>query len=211
MLDLTGYCLPDSKLFDENSNRLLIWIPDKNYIVLGASNTIEDSLNIENVIRDNVTVMKRFSGGQTVLLTPNCLVVSCVFDNNNHLQPKDIFYSINSLIKSAIEEAGLRTLSLLGISDIAISNKKILGSAIYKNKEKLLYHAVVNIGEPAASFEKYLKQPVKQPDYRNGRIHTDFVTSLRDNGFTGTSNELATIIEQSLLINCKLLTKQRAP
>ncbi|MPM07007.1 hypothetical protein SDC9_53311 [bioreactor metagenome] len=199
MIELSGYSLPDIKLLADNPPGILIWIPDKKYIVLGASNTVEDSLVTENVIQDNVTVMKRISGGQTVLLTPECLVVSCVFDNSNHLQPKDIFYSINLLIKNALEKTGVRSLSLTGISDIAISGKKISGSAIYKNRDKLLYHAVLNIGEPAASIEKYLKQPAKQPDYRNGRKHTDFVTSLRGNGFTGKNSELATIIEQTLM------------
>ncbi|MPM02269.1 hypothetical protein SDC9_48514 [bioreactor metagenome] len=207
MLELTAYSLPDIALLDDGPNRPLIWIPDKNYIILGASNTIEESLFVENVIRDNVTVMKRISGGQTVLPTPDCIVISCVFDNTNHLQPKDIFYHINLLIKSVLEEAGVRALSLTGISDIAISGKKISGSAIYKNRKKLLYHCVLNIGEPALSFEKYLKQPLKEPDYRNGRKHGDFVTSLRENGFTGTIDNLAAAIEQSLLSNCRMLVK----
>lgn len=74
----------------------------------------------------------------------------------------------------------------MGISDNTISGKKILGSAIYRNKDKLLYHAVLNLSEPASTFEKYLKQPVKEPDYRNGRKYIDFVTSLKDNGYTGS-------------------------
>lgn len=204
MLNLTEYCLPDSKLLNENSNRFLVWIPDKKYIVLGASNTIEDSLFLDNVIQDDVSVMKRFSGGQTVLLTPNNLIISCVFDHKNKLQPKDIFHNINMIIKSALEKSGANFLSLTGISDIAIAGKKILGSAIYKNKEKLIYHAVLNVGEPATSIGKYLKHPVKEPDYRAGRNHIDFVTSLRENGFSKTTFELAKIMEQSLALQCKM-------
>lgn len=194
MLKITDYCLPDIKLLEENDERFLIWIPDKTYIVLGASNQLEESLFIENVKQDNITVLKRPSGGQAVMLTPNNLIISFVLVGNKILQPKDVFRNINSLIISAMEETGINNLSLMGISDITISGKKILGSAIYRNKEKLLYHAVLNLGEPSSTFEKYLKHPEKEPDYRNGRKHIDFVTSLKDNGYTGSYNKLEGII-----------------
>jgi lipoate-protein ligase A len=194
MLTITDYNLPDTKLLEKGTDGFLIWIPDKTYIVLGASNKAEDSLFTENVKQDNVTVMKRHSGGQAVMLTPNNLIISVVFVAKEAMKPKDIFFNINSLIVSALERAGINDLSLKGISDIAISGKKISGSAIYRNKDKLLYHAVLNLGEPASTFERYLKHPVKEPDYRKGRNHTDFVTSLKDNGYSGSYDELAGIL-----------------
>jgi lipoate---protein ligase len=192
MLEIAKYCLPDIKLLEENSKRFLLWIPDKNYIVLGASNQAEESLFIENVKKDNIIVLKRPSGGQAVMLTPNNLIISVVFDNNKTLQPKDVFLKVNIQILSVLEETGLKNLSFMGISDIAISGKKILGSSIYRNKDKLLYQAVLNIGEPALTFERYLKHPVKEPDYRNKRKHIDFITSLKDNGYSSSNMELAT-------------------
>lgn len=191
MLQLTKYCLPDIKLFEENDERFIIWIPDKVYIVLGASNQPEESLFVENIIRDKITVLKRPSGGQAVVLTQNNLIISVVLPGKNILHPKEVFLSINLLIISALEKEGIDGLALAGISDIAISGKKILGSTIYKNKDKLLYHAVLNMGEPASTFEKYLKHPIKEPDYRNGRKHADFVSSLKEKGYTGNYKNLA--------------------
>ncbi len=197
MFDDITYSLPDIKLLYDDKKPFLIWIPDKTYIVLGASNNAEESLITENVKRDNITVMKRPSGGQAVVLTSNNLVLSVVFDNNTAFQPKDIFWKINTLIVSAIETTGITNLSFMGISDIAISGKKILGSAIYRNKNKLLYQSVLNIAEPATTFERYLKHPVKEPEYRGRRKHLDFVTSLKENGYRDTNMELA-----RLMINC---------
>ena len=132
MLTITDYNLPDTKLLEKGTDGFLIWIPDKTYIVLGASNKPEDSLFTENVKQDNVTVIKRHSGGQTVMLTPNNIILSVVFVTKEALKPKDVFRNINSLIISALEEAGINDHSLKGISDIAISGKKISGSAIQK-------------------------------------------------------------------------------
>jgi len=197
MIKLSAYCLPDIALLNDDATQtFLVWQPDKPYIVLGASNRPEDALYIKNISQDDITVMKRPSGGQTVMLTPGNLVIAAVFPHSR--QPKNLFNSINSLIISAVGECGLGGLSLRGISDIAIDGKKILGSAMYRNRDKLLYHAVLNVSEPAATFEKYLRHPGKEPDYREGRTHADFVTSLREQGYIGTVEMLVIKIAEIL-------------
>jgi len=197
MVNTKDYYLPDIQLLDKNTNQYLTWIPDKTYIVLGASNNAEESLHMENVIEDKVCILKRPSGGQTVILTPNNIMISAVFFDQEKLHPKDIFQHINKLIISAIEKTGIRNLSAMGISDIAIGGKKILGSAIYRNKRALLYHAVLNLGEPASTFERYLKHPSKEPDYRKGRSHSDFVTSLKEKGYANGAHHMENMLSLS--------------
>ena len=197
MINTADYFLPDIQLLKENQQHYLVWIPDKSYIVLGASNHAEDSLHIENVKQDQIMVMKRPSGGQTVMLTPNNLIISAVYFNPGAVQPKEVFHSINTMIISVLELAGIENLSMNGISDISIAGKKILGSAIYSSKDALLYHAVLNLGEPSSTFERYLKHPVKEPDYRKGRKHGDFVTSLKEKGFSESYSYLANKLSQT--------------
>ena len=191
MFDTSEYYLPDIDLLKKKSNQFMIWIPDKVYIVLGASNNPNDTLITENVTNDNIAVLKRPSGGQAVILTPNNIIIAAVFFDRNTIHPKEVFQHINKLIISAIEKNGIHNLSMMGISDIAISGKKILGSAIYRSKDALLYHAVLNLGEPTATFERYLKHPSKEPDYRQGRSHAEFVTSLKEKGYTKSSHHMA--------------------
>jgi len=190
MINTSEYNLPDIELLNKKSNQFLIWIPDKVYIVLGASNKPSEALNMDNVSRDNITVLRRPSGGQTVILTPNNILIAAVLFGNKTMHPKEVFQQINTLIISSIEQTGIHNVIMMGISDIAISDKKILGSAIYRSKNALLYHAVLNLGEPASTFERYLKHPSKEPDYRQGRSHSEFVTSLKENGYTKSNNHL---------------------
>jgi lipoate-protein ligase A len=194
---MTDYNLPDIHLLEDKTKRFLTWIPDKTYIVLGASNQAEDALYVDNVEQDHITVLKRPSGGQTVMLTPNNLVIAVVFIDPKSLQPKDVFERINKIIIAAIEKAGISHLSMKGISDIAVDGKKISGSAIYRRKDALLYHAVLNMGEHAITFEKYLKHPSKEPDYRQGRSHSEFVTSLKEIGYTQSYEYLENILALS--------------
>jgi lipoate-protein ligase A len=192
-----AYNLPDIHLLEKQTNQFLVWIPDKTYIVLGASNQLNEVLYAEKVIQDKITVLKRPSGGQTVVLTPNNLIISAVFFDKELLHPKEVFNNINMLIINVLEQSGINNLSLKGISDIAISGKKILGSSIYRSKNALLYHAVLNLSESVSTFEKYLKHPSKEPDYRLGRSHSEFVTSLSEKGFSDNYQQLASAISQS--------------
>ncbi len=198
MVKINKYCLPDMHLFEKQSNQFLTWIPTKTYIVLGASNNPEESLHIENVKNDKITVLKRPSGGQTVILTPNNLVIAAVFFDHKTTRPKEVFSEINSLIISGLLDLGIKNVHMKGISDIAIDNKKIAGSSIYRNKKGLLYHAVLNLGEASDTFEKYLKHPTKEPDYRNGRSHSEFVTSLREIGCLNSFVHIKNVVSLSI-------------
>ena len=184
MIEIKKYDLPDFAIYESNKNTFYIWQPEETYVVLGTSNKPEESLNEENILAENIPVYKRPSGGQSVVLTPNTLVIAVLKIDSEITAPKIFFQKINALIIEALEQLGVKNLSHKGISDIAIGEKKILGSSMYRNKEKNFYHAVLNISENSDIFEKYLKHPVKEPEYRNGRSHRDFVTSLKSEGYS---------------------------
>ena len=183
MIDIKEYNLPDLVFSECNINAFKFWIPDKTYIVLGASNNPEESLNIENVVVDNIPVYKRNSGGQSVVITPKTIIISVVLFNKNYSKPKEIFQIINTEIIKSLQKLGINDLFHKGISDITINEKKILGSAINKKKEKIFYHAMLNYDQNPDILECYLKHPKKEPDYRKGRSHKNFVTSITESGY----------------------------
>lgn len=190
MIKTVEYDFPDKQLLDNQTNQYILWIPDAVYIVLGASNDPSTALHVDHVVQDQVTVVKRPSGGQAVVLTPNTLVLSAVFSDRFTLHSSDVFQHVNAQIIATIEQSGIQQVSQMGISDIAVSGKKMVGSAIYKNKKVLLYHAVINVAEPASTFERYLKHPAREPDYRKGRSHAEFITSLTERGYTKSIHQL---------------------
>lgn len=197
MLNTFDYCLPDLQLLKKKNDQFLIWIPDKTYIVLGASGNPDESLNMESVQEDHITVLKRPSGGETIILTPNNIMISAVFCNIKNLRAKDVFQRINRLIISSIEKTGIKGLSLVGISDIAVAGRRILGSAIYRSKNVLLYHAVLNLGEPAATFERYLKPSSKESADRSGRAAIDLTTSLKEKGYNKGAYHMENLLSLS--------------
>jgi lipoate-protein ligase A len=42
---------------------------------------------------------------------------------------------------------------------------------------------VINVSEDVSLIERYLKHPKREPDYRKGRKHSEFVTNLKNLGY----------------------------
>lgn len=199
-MDVKPYNLTDAKLLADNASsyRCLVWEPGFFCIVLGQSNGLDESIYIENAEVDGVPVYKRPSGGETVVLSPKTLVISILKRGDRFQSPTLYFKNYSEKIIRALHTLGIRDLKVNGISDICIGNKKILGSSIYRNKERVLYHAVLNRAESAGTIERYLKHPVREPEYRNGRRHRDFITSLVEEGYRFTSREIRKLILNQL-------------
>jgi lipoate-protein ligase A len=185
MVEIRKYDLPDFEIFYNASRypEYVIWVPDDCFIVLGNSNKPRENLIIEHILDDGIAVYKRPSGGETVILTPNTLVISIKVILEKFSNPTAHFQYFNEKIIQALAQLGVRDLYYRGISDIAIGNKKILGSSIYRSRKVLFYHAVLNVSEDIHTIVRYIKHPGREPDYRNGRTHHDFVTSLYDEGY----------------------------
>jgi len=197
-LTLSDYNLPDAFLFTEGAYGILVWQPEESVIVLGQSNSIETSLYADAVSADGLRVTKRPSGGETVILTPSTMAFTVAKRFPVMIQFRDFFRIVNSKVISGLEELGVSRLGSKGISDITIGNRKILGSSMRKVNDKLVYHAVLNLSEDPSVFAKYLRHPGREPDYRAGRSHDEFVTSLSNEGYTPEPRQLKEILNSKL-------------
>lgn len=180
------YDLPDFNLIRNNpeGRSFSVWQPDKTYIILGQSNKVEKSVNIDAALIDGVDILKRPSGGEAVILTPKTLVVAFLSKRHEYKKPLDFFKNSNLRIINVLEKwPGIKGIHQRGISDLSVDNIKIAGSAIYRNKEHLFYHAVLNVCEDISLIDKYLLHPSREPDYRKGRKHSDFVTNFHNLGY----------------------------
>jgi lipoate---protein ligase len=199
MIEVLPYNLPDLAIIDSPLPlAICVWQPDKTYLVLGQSNKADTSLNMEAVLSDGITVLKRPSGGETVILTPNTLVIAISFSTESLKNPREYFRKINDNIMAVLAGQGIENLSQKGISDIAIGEKKILGSSIYRRPNRVFYHAVLNVSEDINVISKYILHPSKEPDYRKGRLHSEFVTSLEAEQFHLPIESLISEMEKKL-------------
>ena len=196
---LYAYNLPDYTIFESPKEfDYYIGEPDNIYIVLGRSNNIEGAINCENVKKDGIITLKRPSGGESVILSPNMLIFSFKYRSERIPNPLKLFKIINSKLIENFSILGIRNLHSKGISDLSIGNMKIMGSSMFTKNKTIFYHGVLNISEDVELIEKYLSHPSKEPDYREKRSHRDFVTSLQRQGYNFKKEALTKSIEISI-------------
>lgn len=184
-MNLLSYTLPDFELqtSDGSAGRFLLWAPSETCVVVGNGSDAEREVNAEAIGAEGVPVYKRNTGGCAVVLTPEMWCLSCALYGRKQIQSKDCFALFNRAVCESFSRAGMVGLRHRGISDIALGEKKIAGTALYRNRELVFYHAVINIAGDVEMIERYLNTPPREPDYRKGRSHREFVTSLHEAGF----------------------------
>jgi lipoate---protein ligase len=190
---MQNYQLPDLKLFTPRENLekdLLVWQPEKTVIVIGNGSKEDKELKKELVAEDKIPVIRRTTGGLSVVLSNKMLCVSIAYYEEKLIDPKMIFYNSNKIIIDALESLGIKKIKMQGISDLTIGNKKISGSSIFQNNKLKFFHSVLNVKEDVSLIEKYLNYPDREPDYRKGRSHKEFVTSLFDEGYIFSFDEI---------------------
>ena len=151
-------------------------------VVLGRGSKPELELHLSAVEADGVPVLRRHGGGCAVLLDPGNLVISWVEKLPGLGGSKAAFERLSSWICGALAQAGVPGVEMRGISDLAIGDRKVGGACIYRSKDLLYYSTTLLVAPDLDRVERYLAHPPREPDYRNGRRHSEFMSALRDHG-----------------------------
>lgn len=166
---------------DQQGSLLRFWEPDRHFVVLGYANKAATEVNLPACEANQVPVLRRCSGGGTVLQGPGCLNYSLILRIQDTAALENIT-GTNTFIMARQRDA-LRPLltgpsSVQGHTDLALDNLKFSGNAQRRKRHFLIFHGTFLLNFDLALIEKFLLMPSKQPDYRQNRRHTDFLTNL---------------------------------
>lgn len=170
-------------------------------IVLGR--TCDASQNIENFqsLRgkfkpdhrkgrwsEQVSLMRRLSGGGTVLHGPGNINYSIFVSLKrypSYYNLKESYTRLLSTVQKGLEAQGIQ-IAGRGLSDLVMVEKnreyKISGNAQFRKSGMLVLHGtLITRLEFIGQIEEHLQHPPKEPDYRAGREHKHFLSSLPEN------------------------------
>ncbi len=171
-------------------------------VVLGKSGKAEDDVHLEKCTQDHVPVHRRAGGGGTVVLCRGVIVISVAGRTTLAYHLKEHMNAVNRAVIKTLKHFGIKDLSIRGISDIAIGDKKLLGSSLHRKKDLVLYQGSLLVDPPLDLIAGYLCHPQKEPDYRRGRLHTDFITSLYSEGYRVDKTGLIKVLKRELTERC---------
>ena len=159
---------------------LRLWESPTPAVVLGAGCRLIADVEESACARDGVPILRRASGGGTVLLGQGCLAYSLVLAYSRDAALTEIPSSyrwILDMVRSALADV-LPDVRVTGTSDLASAGRKFSGNAQQRKRTHLLHHGTLLYAFDLGQVSKYLHQPARQPEYRQGREHEAFLMNL---------------------------------
>jgi lipoate-protein ligase A len=105
---------------------------------------------------------------------------------------------IHELISRGFRAAGLPEPRMRGISDLTFRERKVLGASLYRRRQRLLYQGVILVNAPVDTIAALLRHPDREPEYRRGRAHEEFLLNIRDLRPDATPRALAPALQRTL-------------
>lgn len=192
-LALDDALLEAAELGELASEILRLWELPEYCVVLGRSSAAEVEVNLAACREGGVPVLRRSSGGGTILAGPGCLMVSLVLDLqlHPHLAKIDAAHEFVLQRLAGILTSEQNKVMAIGTSDLALRAssaqpwQKFSGNAMRLKRSHLLYHGTLLYDFDLDSVSRLLATPTRTPAYRQSRSHAEFVAN-----FSATRDEL---------------------
>lgn len=178
----------DEALLEERSEQgpggfgvLRFWESTEPFVVLGLANRWAEEVLMDSCRAAGIPVLRRCSGGGTVLQGPGCLSYALVLPMGQD-GPLATITGANRFIMQrqavALSAALGEPVTVEGHTDLALRGRKFSGNAQRRRRDWLLFHGTFLLGLNPLLLTTCLRPPPRQPEYRAGRSHEDFVTGL---------------------------------
>lgn len=158
---------------------LRLWELPTYAVVVGSGGSVTIDVNVAECACDAVPVLRRSSGGGTVLLGPRCLCFSLVLNYDSAPRLNEIPASNRYILARVLHALqSVVPAEVCGTSDLTVAGVKFSGNAQQRKRTHFLHHGTLLCGFDLARVAKYLNTPERQPDYRQNRGHAEFITNL---------------------------------
>jgi lipoate-protein ligase A len=161
---------------------LRFWEPAQYFVVLGYADRAATEVHLAFCRQHTIPVLRRCTGGGTVLQGPGCLNYSLFLPIAGEAALQSIRATNDFVLarhQAALSAALRAPVEKQGHTDLSIGGLKFCGNAQRRRKNFLLFHGSFLLHLDIELIEKSLPLPGRQPDYRLHRSHTDFLLNLK--------------------------------
>lgn len=152
-------------------------------IVLGVAGKLEKLVNIKLATERGVTVIRRFTGGGTVVVDTGTLFASFIINKCDArpimpLFPREIMrWSADSVYTPVFDSIFGKGKFSLREHDYCWDDKKVGGNAQSVSRDRWVHHTSFLWSFDSQNME-LLQMPEKRPEYRRSRPHSEFLIPL---------------------------------
>ena len=160
---------------------LRFWEPERHFVVLGYSNRARQEANFDACRARDIPILRRCSGGGSVLQGPGCLNYTLVLPMASEAALESITGTNRFIMerqRDALAPLAGEAVGVRGYTDLALGNLKFSGNSQRRKRRWVLFHGTFLLDFDLALVAEVLLPPPRQPDYRQNRAHLEFITRL---------------------------------
>jgi len=182
---------------NEGVEILRFWESRQHFVVVGYGNRIESEVNVKECQRRGIPILRRCSGGGTVVQGPGCLsynltlkipdsgLLTTVTGTNAFVMERN---------RAALAELLGMRVSVQGHTDLAFTQWvgrdvdalvvphsrwfKFSGNAQRRRRQAIVFHGTILYDFDLRVISELLRFPSMQPGYREDRSHAEFVANI---------------------------------
>ena len=206
-------------LVDGSPSRAILrtWEPTSHFVVVGRSNQIENEVDASQCAVEATPIFRRSSGGGAVVVGPGCLAFALALPLTDPLRAIGVS-GVTRLVMETVA-SGLQSVipnvAVCGTSDLVVDGRKFSGNSQRWLKRAFLHHGTILYAFDLPRIGRLLRRPTRQPEYRSGRAHAEFVTNIavpRDavlNSLVAAWNGQPADVQLDVLDRTRLLAQSR--
>ena len=168
-------------------NTWRLWQARSPALIIGTGQVAGLEVDLQTAAAEGVPVVRRHSGGGAVLIGPGVLNFSACYAYSALPGSGTIRGALAAVLRPVCELLAKWKLTVLteGLSDLALQRdgikRKIGGNSQARKRLSVLVHGTLLADPEWPLVARLLPYPSAAPEYRLGRGHRDFLTSLREN------------------------------
>lgn len=182
---------------EEGVETLRCWESRRPFVVVGYGNKVQSEVNVEECRRRAIPILRRCSGGGTVVQGPGCLNYNLTLripesgllatvSGTNEFVMKRHRSALEELLGTPVAVKGFTDLAWRGVEkggglptlNSALPWFKFSGNAQRRRRRALVFHGTILHAFDLALIDSLLRFPSAQPEYRASRSHAEFVRNI---------------------------------
>jgi lipoate---protein ligase len=160
---------------------LRFWEPTQYFVVVGYANKVEREVNLPFCRVNGIPVLRRCTGGGTVLQGPGVLNYSLILRMDGS-GPLHSIAATNEFVmvrhQAVLAPLIAGRVERQGHTDLTVGGLKFSGNAQRRQRQFLIFHGSFLLNLDIGLVETALPLPSRQPCYRADRSHADFLVNL---------------------------------
>lgn len=164
---------------------LRLWEFAQPVVVLGRGSKWASEVHADYCQDQQIPILRRCSGGATVMGGPGCLMYSLTIDlrTNPKLRVLDqmhqyVMRAVLDSVLAVVPKEEHSQLSIQGICDLTYQGRKFSGNSVRICRQHVLYHGTILYRVDLDLIARCLAMPPRQPEYRNQRSHERFLVNI---------------------------------